>query len=262
MVLKILRRYGANLNLECMSESKQRMRPLQYAVYRGNAQVYQFILDENADELASQYESQMPLTGSGLLHLAAFKGDVTICKDLLNNRNLNPYKQNKAGDTCIHIAIRRNRFDFVNEVILWSVANNITCAQAELENQVESYTPFMTAVLRQNFDIANLLLKNGLATQGYVNREGRDARQISADRNRHRSVTQNCIAFLDNGEMPSDKTTTKRDDSVDSIMVTSPEQKKHSLKKRSNQQLVGGQRKSSLDTKSVLLMQRDQAIVS
>jgi len=39
----------------------------------------------------------------------------------------------------------------------------------------------MTAVLRENFEIANVLLKNNLATKGYVNREGRDVRQIAED---------------------------------------------------------------------------------
>ena len=33
--LRILRKYGANFNIECKSESQQRMRPIQYAVYRG-----------------------------------------------------------------------------------------------------------------------------------------------------------------------------------------------------------------------------------
>ena len=117
----------------------------------------------------------MSLTGSSLLHLSAFRGDVKICKDLLAN-NLNPFTQNKGGDTCMHIAIRRNHFDFVYEIVQWSVANNISCAQAEVENAAEAQTPFMTAVLRENFEIANLLLKNNLATKGYVNREGRDVR--------------------------------------------------------------------------------------
>jgi len=55
----------------------------------------------------------------------------------------------------------------------------------------------MTAVLRENFEIANMLLKNNLATKGYVNREGRDVRQIVVDQNRNR-----CIAYLDNREIP------------------------------------------------------------
>jgi len=65
--------------------------------------------------------------------LSAFKGDVDICKDLLN-RNLNPFLQNKGGDTCMHIAIRRNHYDFVIAIVNWSAQNNISCAQAEVEN--------------------------------------------------------------------------------------------------------------------------------
>lgn len=54
-VLEVLRRYGADFNLECMSESKQRMRPIQYAVYRGSFQVYKFILKVNGENLESQF---------------------------------------------------------------------------------------------------------------------------------------------------------------------------------------------------------------
>ena len=53
----------------------------------------------------------------------------------------------------------------------------------------------MTAVLREQFEIANLLLKNNLATKGYVNREGRDVRQIAEDANRVRALN-----YLDNRE--------------------------------------------------------------
>ena len=48
-------------------------------------------------------------------------------KDLLE-KNLNPYSQNKGDDTCVHIAIRRNHFDFIYAIVDWSVRNNISCA--------------------------------------------------------------------------------------------------------------------------------------
>ena len=83
---------------------------------------------------------------------------------------------NRQGDTCLHVAIRRQHLGFVYELITWCVSRNITAAQAEVENTAECLTPFMTAVLREQFEIANLLLKNNLATKGYVNREGRDVR--------------------------------------------------------------------------------------
>ena len=55
----------------------------------------------------------------------------------------------------------------------------------------------MTAVIRENFEIANLLLKNNLATKGYVNRNGSDIRQIVIDQNRQRP-----LAYLENREIP------------------------------------------------------------
>lgn len=69
----------------------------------------------------------------------------------------------------------------------------------------------MTAVLRENFEIANLLIKNNLATKGYVNREGRDVRQIAEDGNRVRA-----LAYLDNREIPRQQFL-KRDGSVDHV---------------------------------------------
>ena len=90
----------------------------------------------------------MSVTGSNLLHLNAFKGNVDILKDLLDN-NLSPFAQNKQGDTCMHIAIRRRHVTFIYEIIRWCVSKNFSASQAEIENSVEHLTPFMTAVLRE-----------------------------------------------------------------------------------------------------------------
>ena len=49
--LTILKKYGADFNLECVSESGQKMRPVQYAVYRGNYTIYKFILECNQDSI-------------------------------------------------------------------------------------------------------------------------------------------------------------------------------------------------------------------
>ena len=96
----------------------------------------------------------MSQTGSSLLHLNAFRGNADILRDLLK-QNLNPFAQNKQGDTCVHIAIRRKHVEFVYEVISWCVSKNITASQAEIENTAESLTPYMVAVMRDQFDIAN-----------------------------------------------------------------------------------------------------------
>lgn len=129
--------------------------------------------------------------------MCAFKGSVDILKDLLSKGLLNPFAQNKMGDTCVHVAIRRNHVDFVYEIISWCVAKNITAAQAEVENTVEHLTPYMTAVLRDQFDIANQLIKNNLATREYRNIDGRDVHQIAEDSGRVRA-----LAYLENREIP------------------------------------------------------------
>ena len=138
----------------------------------------------------------MSSTGSTLLHLNAFRGNTEICKDLLN-QNLDPFAQNKQGETCLHIAIRRQHIQFIYEIIRWCVSKNITASQAEVESSVEKLTPFMTAVLREQFEIANLLVKNNLATRGYVNCNGQNIRQIAEESGRVRA-----LAYLDNKEIP------------------------------------------------------------
>ena len=186
------------------------MRPIQYAVYRGNFEIYKFILDRNDHDLEQQFQCQMSQTGSSLLHLNAFRGNVLILKDLLA-QNLNPFAQNKQGDSCVHVAIRRNHLEFLYEIISWCVANNVTAEKADVENTAENMTPFMTAVLREKFEIANLLEKNNLAKRGYVNKDGRTVRQIAEDANRVR-----VLAFLDNKEIPS-RPTINRNGSMHNI---------------------------------------------
>lgn len=186
------------------------MRPIQYAVYRGNFEIYKFILDRNDHDLEQQFQCQMSQTGSSLLHLNAFRGNVLILKDLLA-QNLNPFAQNKQGDSCVHVAIRRNHLEFLYEIISWCVANNVTAEKADVENTAENMTPFMTAVLREKFEIANLLEKNNLAKRGYVNKDGRTVRQIAEDANRVR-----VLAFLDNKEIPS-RPTINRNGSMQNI---------------------------------------------
>ena len=73
---------------------------------------------------------------------------------------------------------------FIYELIRWCVSKNYQAAQAEVENSIDCQTPFMTAVLREQFEVANQLLKNNLATKGYVNRNGMDVRSIAEESNR------------------------------------------------------------------------------
>jgi hypothetical protein len=97
----------------------------------------------------------------------------------------------------------------------------------------------MTAVLRENFDIGNLLLKNNLATKGYVNREGRDVRQIAEDQNRVRA-----LAYLDNREIP--RKAFGREKSVDSVVVKIPANTRISSIDKNNANMYSN-RKTSTD---------------
>jgi len=56
--------------------------------------LYELIVECNADQGENQFQCQMSATGSYLLHLNAFKGNVNILKHLLA-ANLNPFAQNK-----------------------------------------------------------------------------------------------------------------------------------------------------------------------
>ena len=70
----------------------------------------------------------------------------------------------------------------------------------------------MTAVMRELFEVANHLVKNNLATRGYVNREGRDVRQIAEDANKQRA-----LAYLDNREIPIQTNSINRNPSTEAI---------------------------------------------
>ena len=142
----------------------------------------------------------------------------------------------------MHVAIRRQHVDFVYEIISWSVTNNLTAEHAEVENTVEHLTPFMTAVLRDQFEVANLLIKNNLATRTYRNIEGRDLRQIAEDANRVRA-----LAYLDNREIP--RQVYNRNGSVDTINVgkLSGSRNQHGLQLDQSQ---FDRRKGSVETSS------------
>jgi len=75
----------------------------------------------------------MAKSGSSLLHLNAFKGNVEILKDLLGH-GLDPFQPNKQGDTSMHIACRRGLQEFIYEVTSWCLVKGITAAQADVEN--------------------------------------------------------------------------------------------------------------------------------
>ena len=45
-------------------------------------------------------------------------------------------------------------------------------ADVDIESTMDHFTPYMVAVIQEQFEIADLLLKHGLADQNYQNIEG------------------------------------------------------------------------------------------
>ena len=126
------------------------MRPIQYACFRGQTQIFKFIIDCNKDQAQSQYQSKMLATSSTLVHLVAYKGNLDILKMLLDN-GLNLMERNKYGDTCLHLAIRHKQFNFVEQVLKICKEKNIAKKDVDVENVQDKCTPMMLALLLENF---------------------------------------------------------------------------------------------------------------
>jgi len=67
-------------------------------------------------------------SGSTLLHLCTFRGNLNILQDLLTDSALSPLAINKKGDTCLHMAISKRNIDFCYEIIRWCIEKEINCS--------------------------------------------------------------------------------------------------------------------------------------
>lgn len=176
------------------------MRPIQYAAFIGNVEVFNFVLECNAEFRDEQIKSQMPSTMSNLVHLSAYKGACSIF-DLIADK-VSPVAKNRLGDTPLHIAIRNNQQAFVERIVTYAKAKRLTAKESEVENHVEkeNLTPFMLAVLLERFEIAKILLDAKLATKEYVNVNGRSIFHMCQSVKRRRS-----LAFLEDRIIPPKK---------------------------------------------------------
>lgn len=57
-------------------------------------------------------------------------------------------------------------------IIEYLAKNSKTAADVDIESTMDHFTPYMVAVIQEHFEIADLLLKHGLANQNYQNIEG------------------------------------------------------------------------------------------
>ena len=90
---------------------------------------------------------------------------------------------NKYGDTFLHIAIRHDHVEFLKHVLQYFSLkkDEIGLLQGEetqashaldVENNQEHCTPYTLAVLRENFEIADILFENGWSNPFFKNQNG------------------------------------------------------------------------------------------
>lgn len=122
----------------------------------------------------------MPATGSTPLHLAAKGGYFNICENLLNV-GAQFTKQNNYGDTFLHIGIRNDHQSFVVDILTYFenrkdllLTNDELGKQypLDIENDQEKCTPYMLAVLRELFEVADLMQDLKLANIAHKNKDG------------------------------------------------------------------------------------------
>lgn len=110
-------------------------------------------------------QRQVPESGSTPLHLAAKGGYYNICESLLNI-GAQFTKQNNYGDTFLHIGIRNDKQTFVLDILNYFESRKDLILSPEeqakqnpldIENDQEKCTPFMLAVLREQFEVADLM---------------------------------------------------------------------------------------------------------
>lgn len=74
---------------------------------------------------------------------------------------------NRAGDCLLHISIRLSHTDYSKKVIALVQAARFKGNAFDIENVQEKLTPYMLAVLREQFTIADLLVSAQLSNPNY-----------------------------------------------------------------------------------------------
>ena len=100
--------------------------------------------------------------------MVAYSGNFDVLR-LLVDKGAKILSQNKAGDCLLHIAIRCAKTDFCKNVVALCQSMKFPECALDIENVNEKLTPYMLAVLRQQFEVADLLVASNLAEPLYVN---------------------------------------------------------------------------------------------
>lgn len=126
------------------------------------SKVFEYILERNQDQKEQNCTCQLSNSFSQPIHLVAYNGNLHILKILLEN-GAQVVSKNRFGDTPLHIAIRNKQRQFAKWLIQYLTKNRYSRALVEIENATEKLTPYMLAVLREDFEIASMLVQCKLA---------------------------------------------------------------------------------------------------
>ncbi|KAK2882613.1 hypothetical protein FQN49_000185 [Arthroderma sp. PD_2] len=154
--------------------------PLHWSVIRGHIQITHIFLtalDENACATAKDENEHLSGILNELLFIALKNQNDDLVQLLASSRiNINYLSHN--GETCLHLASRIGRKDYVD--ILLTVAS---CQNADIDVQEIAYgwTPLFTASARGHLPIVEALLRAG-ANEHLVDSRGWTAREHAAFR--------------------------------------------------------------------------------
>lgn len=100
------------------------------------------------------------------IHMSAYSGSFDVLK-LFVDKGGKVLQPNRAGDCLLHISIRLGHTDYSKKVIALVQAARFKGNAFDIENVQEKLTPYMLAVLREQFTIADLLVSAQLANPNY-----------------------------------------------------------------------------------------------
>ena len=143
------------------------LEPIHIAAKNGHMHIVNYILAKSKN-LKATCSLQVSSSFSTPLHLAAYGGHYEICESLLNS-GAHFLNNNKYGDTFLHIAIRHDHTEFLKNILTYFGNNIENMLQGnesqqshvlDVENNQEHCTPYTLAVLRENFDVADMMFEN------------------------------------------------------------------------------------------------------
>lgn len=162
--VKLLHERDAKLDIECLVMENQSLQPILYACKLGHTSIVGYIIEQLKDTL--DRKAVVSNTGSDCVHLAAHSSDLDLLSLLIENK-FELFNQNKKGDLALHIALRFNNNDLTS--ILLEQTTLMSAYSLNVENKTEKLTPYMLALMKGNYIVAEELEKRKLCSRSYKN---------------------------------------------------------------------------------------------